>query len=393
MKETMSETMSETKDIILLAAGGTGGHMFPASALAEKLKQQNYELRLATDKRGMAYVAKLEAMRVHELPAATIYTGGLMALPAKIFILFWSFLRALGLLLRMKPKLIVGFGGYPSFGPVMAGLVLRIPVLVHEQNAVLGRVNRLAARMGAYVATSYGSTKNIPIKATTRLRRTGNPLRPNVLQAANSAYQPPGDGRMFELLVFGGSQGASVFAEILPQAVMQLPEQHQRRLRVVHQARLSDMRHLLDEYGKAPVQIEIRDFFNDLPMRMRQAHLVVARGGASTIAEITALAVPSIIIPLPGSLDQDQAHNVRDLAKAGGADLMPQDKFTADGLSEKLRRLIDDPDALLGMSKKAGGLSELDATGRLSRYSVCLARDLPVQIEPSKNAKPGEANG
>lgn len=385
--------MSDQKDIILLAAGGTGGHMFPASALAETLKQEGYEVRLATDARGMAYVPKLEAMRVHQIPAATIYTGGLLALPSKIFILFWSFLRALGLLLRMRPKLIVGFGGYPSFGPVMAGLVLRIPVLVHEQNAVLGRVNRLAARMGAYVATSYASTKNMPASATTRLRRTGNPLRPEVLRIANSAYQPPGDGRMFELLVFGGSQGASVFADILPQAVLQLPEEQQRRLRVVHQARLSDMRQLLEEYGKAPVQIEIRDFFDDLPMRMRQAHLVVARGGASTMAEISALAVPSIIVPLPGSLDQDQAHNVRDLAKTGGAVLMPQNEFSVAALSEKLRRMIGNPGTLQGMSKKAARASELDATGRLGRYSVCLAKDLPVQIEPPKNVEPGGVNG
>ncbi|MGC6534958.1 MAG: undecaprenyldiphospho-muramoylpentapeptide beta-N-acetylglucosaminyltransferase [Parvibaculales bacterium] len=369
---------------ILLAAGGTGGHMFPASALAEKLQNEGYDVRLATDSRGMAYVDRLVPMHVHKIPAATIYTGGVLALPMRMLTLIWSLLAASYLIIRVQPKVVIGFGGYPSFGPVMAGLLLRRPVLVHEQNAVLGRVNRLAARFGASIATSYAKTGNVPTKAAERMRRTGNPLRPAVLKAAQGGYRYLTGSRPFDLLIFGGSQGAAVFANVLPKAVAGLPENLQRRLRIVHQVRKEQMRTTLDAYGEIGVYAEIRDFFSDLPTRMRRAHLVIARGGAGTVAEICALGAPSIIVPLPGSLDQDQANNIRELASAGGAIMMKQNDFSAARLSDELQRLMTDEEALQAMSKSSADFGELDAVGRLGRYSVCLAEGRPVQIEKPK---------
>ena len=208
---------------ILLAAGGTGGHMFPAGALAEKSKEAGYEVHLATDKRGMAYVSNLIPMELHQLPAATVYGGGLLALPLRVITLILSLLASFILIIRLRPKVIIGFGGYPSFGPIIAGILLRRPVLVHEQNAVLGRVNRLAVNLGAYVATSFKDTANMPTAAAQKMHHTGNPLRPAILRAAKGGYRYLASTRAFELLVFGGSQGATILAETVPQALALLP--------------------------------------------------------------------------------------------------------------------------------------------------------------------------
>lgn len=374
---------------ILLAAGGTGGHMFPAGALAEHLKQDGYEVHLATDKRGMAYVSNLTPMELHQLPAATVYSGGLLALPLRVITLILGLLASIILIIRLRPKVIVGFGGYPSFAPIMIGLMLRRRVLVHEQNAVLGRVNKLAANLGAYVATSFSETANMPTAAARKMRRTGNPLRPAILQAAKGGYRYLASARAFELLVFGGSQGASILTEIVPEALALLPTDKKRRLRIVHQVRQPEMRAALSAYSAEGIYSEIRDFFNDLPVRMRRAHLMIARGGASTVAEATALGVPSIFVPLPGSLDQDQAHNVRLLAKRGGAMVINQKDLSAEGLAAEIEKLMDDEVQLQQISDKARKFAELDATGRLFRYVDSLAQKRPVQVDKPKGAENG----
>ena len=374
---------------ILLAAGGTGGHMFPAGALAEQLKDADYEVHLATDKRGMTYVSNLTPMELHQIPAATPYGGGLMALPMRIITLVVSLLASIILVIRLRPKVIIGFGGYPSFGPIIAGLILRRLVLVHEQNAVMGRVNKLAANIGAYVATSFDDTANVPSGTARKLRRTGNPLRPAILKAAQGGYRYLASARAFELLVFGGSQGASVFADIVPQAIALLSAEQKRRLRIVHQVRQPEMRATLEAYGKEGIYSEIRDFFDDLPVRMRRAHLMIARGGASTVAEMTALGVPTIFVPLPGSLDQDQAHNVRKLAQRGGAMVINQKDLTAESLALEIEKLMDDETRLQQMSDKARKFAELDATGRLFRYVDCLAQKRPLQIDKPQELADG----
>jgi UDP-N-acetylglucosamine--N-acetylmuramyl-(pentapeptide) pyrophosphoryl-undecaprenol N-acetylglucosamine transferase len=284
---------------------------------------------------------------------------------------------------------IVGFGGYPSFAPIMIGLMLRRRVLVHEQNAVLGRVNKLAANLGAYVATSFNDTANMPTAAARKMRRTGNPLRPAILQAAKGGYRYLASARAFELLVFGGSQGASILTEIVPEALALLPTDKKRRLRIVHQVRQPEMRAALSAYSAEGIYSEIRDFFNDLPVRMRRAHLMIARGGASTVAEATALGVPSIFVPLPGSLDQDQAHNVRLLAKRGGAMVINQKDLSAEGLAAEIEQLMDDEAQLQQISDKARKFAELDATGRLFRYVDSLAQKRPVQVDKPKGARNG----
>ena len=377
---------------IILAAGGTGGHMFPASALATELKAQGFEVHLLTDNRGMVFVPQLTKMEVHRIPAATVYGGGIFALPLRMLTLLVTMLVSVSLIVRLQPKVIIGFGGYPSFGPVIGGLLLRRSVLVHEQNAVLGRVNKLAARFGSSVATSYTNTVNVPMAAAERLRKTGNPLRAAVLKAAQGGYRFLSRSRPFDLLIFGGSQGAKIFSDIVPQAIAQLPESQRKRLRVVHQVRKEDMRNALNTYASMGVYAEIRDFFDDLPTRMRRAHLVIGRGGASTLAEIAALGTPSIIVPLAGSLDQDQTHNAREMAAAEAALLIKQSNFTPSSLAAAIEPLMADETRLQTMSENARTFGELDAVGRLTRYAVCLANNVPVQIEePHATSKQGEA--
>lgn len=367
--------------VILLAAGGTGGHLFPADALAAHLARAGYRVHLATDARARAYVEQLGDVELHTLSAASVFGGNPLMLPFRLWRLVWGFVQAFGLLWRLAPDAVVGFGGYPSFAPVCVALLWRKPALVHEQNAVLGRANRVLAWLGACVATSFPETLKVPSRARARTRRTGNPLRRAILDAARGGYRYLDTARPFSLLVFGGSQGASIFASVVPEAVGLLPEALRARLRIVQQARRDDMKDVLSAYGAMEVYAEIRDFFDDMPTRMRRAHLVICRAGATTVSELAVLNVPSVLVPLPGALDDDQTHNARGLKEAGGAWVMPQSDFTPPRLATKLEDLMRDEAALRTASKRTAALAQHDAAERLCRFATCLAQRLPVQIE------------
>ncbi len=369
-----------SRGIILLAAGGTGGHMYPASALAGKLKAAGYDVHLAADQRGLAYVATLEPMAVHKITAATIYGAGMKAILRRGLILLYSFLQGLMLVLRLRPVVIVGFGGYPSFPPVLVGLLLRRKVLVHEQNAVLGRANHMAASLGANLAVSVGDTLNVPKSAGRRARNTGNPLRPEVLQAAEGSYRLIAPNRPIDLLIFGGSQGADVFDHVISAAINLLDDDLKRRLRVVQQTRPSAMAQLLKEYTDMGVYAELRDFFDDLPNRIRRAHLTICRGGASSVAEIVALGAPAIFVPLPGALDQDQAHNVRAIERDGGCIVLPQSSLSEAVLAARLTELFHDKSSLQNISSRALTFAAPKAAERLARYVLCLAEKRPIDI-------------
>lgn len=370
-----------SRGVILLAAGGTGGHMFPASTLAGLLKAEGYDIHLATDRRGLAYVDRLEPMSVHKINAATVFGSGISSIPAKIIVLLYSFIQAATLIVRLRPAVIVGFGGYPSFAPVIMGLLMRRKVLIHEQNAVFGRANRMAALFGARIATSFTETTNVPKSARRRLRKTGNPLRRQILKAAQGGYRFIGNNRPLDLLVFGGSQGASIFDRVVPGAINLLPPELKRRLRVVQQVQKSSISRLLEAYADMGVYVELRDFFEDLPTRMRRAHLTVSRGGAATISELAALGAPAIVVPLPGSLDQDQARNAAELAAGGGCVVMPQAQLSEEALAAELQDLFANSERLTAISARAQVFAELDAGDRLARYALCLAEGRNIDIE------------
>jgi UDP-N-acetylglucosamine--N-acetylmuramyl-(pentapeptide) pyrophosphoryl-undecaprenol N-acetylglucosamine transferase len=356
----------QAEPLVLLAAGGTGGHLFPAQALAEALTRRGVVVDLATDHRAERYGTKFPARRIHVIASETLRGRDPISVVRTVAMLGIGTLQALRLMARIKPAAVVGFGGYPTIPPVMAATLRKIPTVIHEQNAVMGRANRLLARRVDTIATSFaGVLEHAPaldLKAT----RTGNPVRAMVLAAANTPYAAPDSTGPLRLVVFGGSQGARIMADIVPVAIKQLDRELLRRLAVVQQAREEDLARVKEIYAQAQVAAEIAPFFADLPARIAAGHLVIARSGASTIAELTAIGRPAILVPLPHALDQDQSANAGVLDHAGGAIKMAQDEFTPERLASEIRALAGAPQRLVAMAAAARAQGTIDAAERLA---------------------------
>lgn len=350
----------------LLAAGGTGGHLFPAQALAEELARRGWTVDLATDARGARYRDRFPAGRVHEIASATIRGRNPVALAATFLRLARGLVAAFRLLGRSAPAVVVGFGGYPTLPPLLAARLRRIPCLLHEQNAVMGRANRFLARFVDAIAVSFAEVAHVPEGARGRLRHTGIPVRRAVTEAAAVAYEAPRPGEDFRLLVFGGSQGARVFSERLPAAAALLPGAHRRRLRVVQQARPEDAAALAAAYAGLGIAAEIAAFFDDLPVRIAAAHLVVSRAGASTCAELCAIGRPAILVPLPGAIDNDQLMNAAALARRDAGLLLPQSEGTPERLAREIAGLMDAPQRLAALAAGARAQGAPDALDRLA---------------------------
>ena len=347
--------------LVLLAAGGTGGHLFAAEALAEALGRRGIAVALATDHRAERYGKTFPARNVHIITSATVRGRNPLSLARTAAMLGIGTMQGLRLLARIRPAAVVGFGGYPTIPPVLAATLRKIPTLIHEQNAVMGRANRfLAPRVNA-IATSFAEEK-LAAKAT----RTGNPVRPAVIAAAATPYAAPDTTGPIRLLVFGGSQGARIMADIVPVAVERLARDLQARLAVVQQAREEDLARVTDIYARAKVAAEVAPFFPDLPARIASSHIVVARSGASTVAELAAIGRPAILVPLPHALDQDQSANAGVLEQAGGAMRLRQDDFTPDRLAGEISTLASTPQKLVAMAAAARSQGATDAAERLA---------------------------
>lgn len=358
---------------ILLAAGGTGGHLFPAEALAAALTARGLPVELVTDTRAARYAGHFPARALHVLPADTVRGRSPVALARTAFTLAAGFVAGLALLRKVRPAVVVGFGGYPTLPPVMAATVLRIPTLIHEANGVMGRANRLLAGRVSAIATGFEGVTDADPALKAKTVRTGNPLRPAAIAAAAIPYAVPEAGGPIQLLVFGGSQGARVMSDVVPPALEKLDPSLRARLHVVQQAREEDLPRVRDTYARIGVAAEVAPFFQDLPARMAAAHLVISRSGASTVAELAAIGRPSLLVPLPNALDQDQAANARSLERIGGALVMPQANFTPEALAQTLAGLASDPAALTGMAGAARSAGALDAAERLADLVARLA--------------------
>jgi UDP-N-acetylglucosamine--N-acetylmuramyl-(pentapeptide) pyrophosphoryl-undecaprenol N-acetylglucosamine transferase len=358
---------------VLLAAGGTGGHLFPAQALAEELARRGIAVELATDERGLRYQGRFPARAIHAISSATLGGRDPLAMTRTAVKLSKGVAEAYALLGRLKPAAVVGFGGYPTFPPLLAARLRKIPSALHEQNAILGRANRMLARRVTLIATSFETTKLVDGPLAAKARYTGNPVRDMVRAAAREPYMPCGPGGTFHLVVFGGSQGARFFSDTVPAAVATLPEAQRRRLLVTQQARPEDRDRVAAAYATLGVAAEVADFFADLPARMAHSHLVIGRAGASSVAELTVLGRPSILVPLPHALDNDQLHNATRVADAGGALLVEQAKLTPAELGEGLARLMDDPGQLAAAAAAAKVQGRPDAVERLADLVVGLA--------------------
>ncbi len=349
----------------VLAAGGTGGHMFPAQALAEELLRRGWRVTLASDARGMRYAGGFPpAVARRELAAATLARGGLTARLAAPVSLLRGIVQARSWMAADRPDAVIGFGGYPAAPSMAAAELLRIPRLIHEQNNVLGKANRLFARRVSALACGMG----VPVNAPPGIRtvETGNPVRDAALAAVGRDYAPPGDGPI-RLLVFGGSQGASVLSDLLPPALSFLPDALRPRLHVTQQAREGEIGTLRENYAAADVtRVEAAPFFDDMPERIAAAHLIVARAGASTCAELAVIGRPAILVPLPTAMSDHQSANAAWLAGAGAAIHAPQADLTPEALGRIVGDTIADPVRLAAMAKAARAAGRPDAASRLA---------------------------
>lgn len=363
--------------LVVIAAGGTGGHLFPAEALAVVLGRLGARVALATDGRVAEIARTFPAERVMDIPAATPSGGSLISKGFAALRLGRGVMRALSALRVDRPACLVGFGGYPTVPPVFAATILQIPTLIHEQNGVVGRANRFLLGRVTAIATGFETVRGIPDAFAGKRYHTGNPIRPAVVEAARAPYPELLPDRELRLVVFGGSQGARVMSEVVPAALASLPEEARQRLRVVQQARSEDLDAVRSAYLEAGISAEVVPFFADLPRRIAEAHLVVSRSGASTVAELAAIGRPAILVPLPGALDQDQAANARSLADIGAALIIPQPDFTAARLAAEITARLADPSGLTRAATAAKSAGVTDAAERLAAIVLTLG-GIPV---------------
>ena len=361
------------KPLVLIAAGGTGGHLFPAESLAIALKNLDARVALTSDERVGKIAGSFPADEVVQIPAATPSGRSPPQMAKAALVLGVGVLRALQAVRRLKPAVVVGFGGYPTVPPLLAASMLRVPTIIHEQNGVMGRANRFLAPRVSMIATGFRDVKGIPANARADRVVTGNPVRPAVIEAAKIPYSPVETGGPLRLLVFGGSQGARVMSEILPAAIERLPKELLPHLHVTQQARAEDLQRVKSEYAQSGVTAEVDAFFKDLPRRMADAHLVISRSGASTVAELAAIGRPSILVPLPGALDQDQAANAQSLADVGAATVLPQHAFTPERLAGEILAYLKNPEGLTRAAAAAKSAGVTDAAERLAAQVLRLA--------------------
>ncbi len=348
--------------LLIIAAGGTGGHMFPAQALAEAMTRKGWRVRLSTDARGARYAGGFpHVVEVRQVASASFARGGIAAKLAAPFRILGGIAAATWSMLRDKPAVVVGFGGYPTIPALAAAWLTRRPRMIHEQNGILGRVNRLFARRVDAVACGIRPTE-LPKDVTGE--HTGNPVRAAVLERAGAAYIPPGDYPM-SLLVFGGSQGARILADVVPEAIALLPDEIRRHLRVAQQARPEDEDRVIAAYYETGVDCEVAPFFRDIPRRLTEAQLVISRAGASTVADISVIGRPAILVPYAAAANDHQSANAQALVEVGGAIRIPESRFTPEAVSEAIASVLRQPDAANQMAQAALSVGLPDATERL----------------------------
>lgn len=348
--------------LLLIAAGGTGGHMFPAQALAEAMVRKGWRVKLSTDARGARYAGGFpHVVKVEQVASATFARGGALAKLAVPFRIAGGILGAIWGQITDRPAVVVGFGGYPTIPALAAAWVLRRPRMIHEQNGVLGRVNQLFAPRVDRVACGTWPT-TLPNGVTGE--PTGNPVRQAVLDRAGAPYIPPGDYPM-SLVVIGGSQGARILSDVVPAAVAALPDALRRNLRVAHQARDEDMARVTEAYDAAGIRAEVQPFFRDIPARLSEAQLVISRSGASSVADISIIGRPAILIPFAAATGDHQTANARGLAEAEAAILVPEKQLDAATLSSHIAAILSQPDAAQRMAANALSQGRPDATERL----------------------------
>lgn len=364
----------------VLAAGGTGGHMVPAAALAEELTRRGHRVALVSDARGVRFPCLFENVQTHVLPAGRFQVKKPQGWASAVREMLRGRVMARELYRTFKPAAVIGFGGYPAFPALLAAFAEKIPTAVHEQNAVLGRVNRVVAGKVDAIATSYKTTERLAAKHEHKVHLVGNPVRDAVLALRAKPYPLLEEDGIFRVLVTGGSQGASILSQVVPDGLAMLPVTFRRRLQVTHQARIEDIDAVRAQYAEHQIPAELATYLPDMPEQLAWAHLVIARAGASTIAELTAAGRPAILVPLPGATDDHQTANAREITKAGGARTIPQPEFTAVELAKQMQKLGLDPAALENAAARAKSVGRPTAVSDLADLVESL--DAPLSRLP-----------
>lgn len=356
----------------VLMAGGTGGHLFPAMALAQELRRRGHIIQLMTDHRVGEHGKDFPAREIHIIPAATPSIKDPVKFMLATLKILWGTIVAWFKLRQMKPDAVVGFGGYPTFPPFLAASLAGIPGILHEQNAVMGRANRALGRFARLIALSFERTaRATPFEAKSLL--TGNPVRDRVKAVADRPYPSRKAGDPVQVLIFGGSQGARAFADIVPAAIAGLPQELRSLLRVTQQCRPEDLDRVAEAYRVAKINVELAAFFDDLPERMARSHLVISRSGASTIAELCVVGRPAILVPLPGSIDADQRNNAAVVDAVGGGWILEQATLSPLSLGTRLTSLLSEPEALPRAAAAAKTLGQPLAVEKLAEIAEQLA--------------------
>ncbi|PHO03301.1 UDP-N-acetylglucosamine--N-acetylmuramyl-(pentapeptide) pyrophosphoryl-undecaprenol N-acetylglucosamine transferase [Rhodobacteraceae bacterium 4F10] len=358
------------KPLLVIAAGGTGGHMFPAQALAEVMLRKGWRVKLTTDARGARYTGGFpHTIEIEEVSSATFARGGVLAKLAVPFKILGGVLSTMRRFRKDRPDVVVGFGGYPSIPSVGAAFLMKLPRMIHEQNGVLGRVNeKFASRVDVVACGTWPTALPEGIEGV----HTGNPVRGAVLERAASGYIAPGDYPM-SILVIGGSQGARILSDTVPGAIAALPPEILRNVRVSHQARDEDFDRVTAFYAEQGINADVQPFFHDVPARMSEAQLVISRSGASSVADISVIGRPSILIPFAAATGDHQTANARGLVDAGASILIPETKLTVDALSEQITNVLANPEGAQHMVRAALSVAKPDATQELCALVEMLA--------------------
>lgn len=362
--------MSDRQPLLMMAAGGTGGHMFPAQALAEVMLRRGWRVKLTTDARGARFVGGFpHSVEIKIISSATFARGGRGAKLLAPFKIFGGIVAAAFSMLTDRPDVVIGFGGYPSIPALAASRLLRRPALIHEQNGVMGRVNEFFSRRLGVVACGTWPTR---LPEGVEGVHVGNPVRSAVLQRAGAGYIAPGDYPM-SILVIGGSQGARIFSETVPPAIASLPDDIRRNIRVSHQAREEDIDAVAGFYHESGINAEVEPFFRDVPARISEAQLVISRAGASSIADISVIGRPAVLIPYAAAAGDHQTANARGLAKAGAAIVIPESKLTPEALEEYMESVLTQPRAAVEMSRAALSCGRPEAPQDLADMVMAMA--------------------
>lgn len=359
--------------LIALTAGGTGGHVFPAAALAEVLQGRGFRLAFVTDRRTGDQSGALGAAETVRVSGGGLAGGGVVAKLRGLASLAAGVLQARSILNTLKPVVVVGFGGYASAPAIAAALLSRCGTVLHEQNAVLGRANRLFAGRVDRVAIAVKPTQRLPNAARDRIVHVGMPVRPAIAAAAATPYPAIDLDGPIRLLISGGSQGARVLSEVVPAALARLDRQVCARLRIVQQCRPEDLDSVRRAYSEAGIEAELKSFFDDFADRLAACHLLIGRAGASTVADVTVVGRPAILVPLPSAIDDHQTANAAIVAEAGAGWLLQQPDFTADALAERLSALFAGPETLAQAAAASAGIGRADAAERLADVVCALA--------------------